>query len=165
MTDHVEIVPGVTGPSQFRIEGPSPDSAVIFAMEYRFSARLGRYVCSELRATNPDGVSTEALRWVAVADMLKTALTAANGPIRELPNPEHIEPWGLHPPADVAEHPTSRALRWVGHLYRYGWAVSDNPTATVAETLRLPRSTAGRWVRMARQAGHLGAAEVGKAGI
>jgi hypothetical protein len=30
---------------------------------------------------------------------------------------------------------------------------------------RAPRSTAGRWVRMARQAGHLGAAEVGKAGI
>ena len=30
---------------------------------------------------------------------------------------------------------------------------------------RASRSTAGRWVRMARQAGHLGAAEVGKAGI
>jgi len=51
-----------------------------------------------------------------------------------------------------------------GHCRRACWRRGD-PTATVAESLGLPRSTAGRWVRMARQAGHLGAAEVGKAGI
>jgi hypothetical protein len=81
-------------------------------------------------------------------------------------NPDGREPWGLTPPDDVAEHgPTDRALRWVAHLYRYGYAVSYNPTKAVEETLKLPRSTAGRWIAAARTAGYLAPSEgMGKAG-
>ena len=72
---------------------------------------------------------------------------------------------GLKPPADVTEAPTSRAMKWTAHLYRFGFAVGSNPTKTVQEGLGLPRSTVGRWIAKARQAGYLGRSEgVGKAG-
>jgi len=66
----------------------------------------------------------------------------------------------------VAEDgPTDRALRWTAHFYWYGYAVSCNPTKAVQEFLQLPRSTAGRWIAAAREAGYLGPSEgMGKAG-
>ena len=51
------------------------------------------------------------------------------------------------------------------HFYRYGYAVSYNPTKDVEEMLKLPRSTAGRWIAAAREAGYLGPSDgMGKAG-
>jgi len=81
-------------------------------------------------------------------------------------NPDGREPLGKTAPDDVAEHgPTDRALRWTAHFYRYGYAVSYNPTKGVEEMLKLPRSTAGRWIAAAREACNLGPSEgMGKAG-
>jgi hypothetical protein len=86
--------------------------------------------------------------------------------ITVLDNPNGHEPWGLTPPDDIADHgPTDRALRWVAHMYHYGYAVSYNATKAVVESLKLPRSTAGRWIAAAREAGYLGPSEgTGKAG-
>ena len=59
--------------------------------------------------------------------------------IHELENPDGREPWGKTAPDDVAEHgPTDRALRWTAHFYRYGYAVSYNPTKEVEEMLSCP---------------------------
>jgi hypothetical protein len=95
------------------------------------------------------------------------ACPSDEGPvIRELENPDGREPWGKTALNGVAEHgPTDRALRWTAHFYRYGYAVSYNPTKAVQESLQLPRSTAGRWIAAAREAGYLGPSEgMGKAG-
>lgn len=56
-------------------------------------------------------------------------------------------------------------MKWVAHFYRLGYAISYGPTKQVAESLGLKRSTAGRWVGMARERGYLEPAEEpGKAG-
>lgn len=61
--------------------------------------------------------------------------------------------------------PTDQALRLVAYLYRLALVVGEPPTQTVERNLRLARSTAGRWVSLARKRGFLGKAEgAGKAG-
>jgi integrase len=97
----------------------------------------------------------DATRWDELVDDLGLAGPRATRRARR----------ALGSPPSGGRRRSAYVAGWVGHLYKFGFAVSGDPTATVAESLGLPRSTAGRWVRMARQAGHLGAAEVGKAGI
>jgi hypothetical protein len=167
----IEIVPGVVGPEQIRNSRQiqSPSGTIMGRVEFRFAPALGRYICSEFTARGV--VTTEALRHVVIGDWLNTDLlrTTVSGdasPIRVLDNPDGHEPWGLTPPDDIAERgPTDRALRWTAHVYRYGYAVSYNATKAVQEMLRIPRSTAGRWIAAAREAGYLGPSEgMGKAG-
>jgi hypothetical protein len=56
--------------------------------------------------------------------------------------------------------------RAVAHLYRLGYADSLGATKSVEQSLKIPRSTAGRWIKLARDAGHLGpAGGPGKEGI
>ena len=170
----VEIVPGVVGPEGIidpRHVIPSPDGGVDIELDIRFDPRQRRYVCHEVRAASSTGgaVTTEALRHLQIAEWIVLALLmdSDEGPvIRELENPDGREPWGKTAPDDVAEHgPTDRALRWTAHFYRYGYAVSYNPTKDVEEMLKLPRSTAGRWIAASREAGYLGPSEgMGKAG-
>lgn len=114
-------------------------------------------------------MTTEALRHLQIAEWMVLALLmdSDEGPvIRDLENPDGREPWGKTAPDDVAEQgSTDRALRWTAHFYCYGYAVSHNPTKGVEEMLKLPRSTAGRWIAAAREAGYLGSSEgMGKAG-
>jgi hypothetical protein len=52
---------------------------------------------------------------------------------------------------------TGAAVTTEAHFYRYGYAVSYNPTKAVQESLQLLRSTADRWVAPARKAGYRGA--------
>jgi hypothetical protein len=177
VTGKVEIVPGVVGPARIigdrGIEGRQASRV---RLDIRFDRELGRYVCHEVCVfrdlkdqPHAGPVTTETLRdvdlaaWIAVSVLIR----GDEGPaIRELPNPDGREPWGLHAPEGVTEGgPTTRSLRWVAHLYRYAFAVSIGATKFVEEQLGLHRSTAGRWVSMARQAGYLGPAEPGKASV
>jgi hypothetical protein len=53
---------------------------------------------------------------------------------------------------------TDKQLTQVADLYRAAIEHGDPPTQTVAEQMRIPRSTAARWVTKARERGHLGPA-------
>jgi hypothetical protein len=173
----IEIVPGVMGVQWIRDDRgaiPSPSGNIRVEVYIRFEPELHRYICRAFTARGPVGrpVTTEVLRqartgdWINMALMKTTVLDAEQQPIREVANPDGREPWGLTPPDGItAGGPTDRALQWVAHVYRYGYAVSFNPTKAVQETLKLPRSTAGRWIAAAREAGYLGPSEgMGKAG-
>jgi hypothetical protein len=163
-TGKVEIVPGVEGPKRVVFEDLTT-GGITFRLDIRFDPDQQRYICQEIRARGGDGISSETLRYAPVAKWIQLYLLHEEGAIHELPNPDRREPWGLKPPFDAAEAPTSRALRWTAHLYRFGFAVGSNPTKSVEERLGLPRSTAGRWIAKARQAGYLGPSEgAGKAG-
>jgi hypothetical protein len=163
-TGKVEIVPGVEGPKRVLFEDLTTDG-ITFRADIRFDQDQRRYICHEIRARGGDGISSETLRYAPVAKWIQDYFLYEEGTIRELPNRDGREPWGLTPPADVAEAPTSRALKWTAHLYRLGFAVGSNPTKSVEEGLGLPRSTVGRWIAKARQAGYLGPSEgVGRAG-
>jgi hypothetical protein len=133
--------------------------------------RTGRVVCQSLtvrqRAGGPP-VTTEVIRSVPVARLTRGVVA------------EH---WQT---VDVREHevsfadarlteeiaarlreqgPTRESLTWVARAYRLALVLGDPPTQAVERGLGLPRSTAGRWVALARQEGFLGAAEgPGKAG-
>lgn len=172
MTGEVEIVPGIVGPELITYDEPhfalpTPEGSVeYYSMAIRFDREWWRYVCSELHARE---ITTELLRYVKIADWVGMALlhpAGLEGPaIREFPNPDGREPWGSTAPEGASKRPNERALGWVSHLYRYGLAVSYTPTKAVEEGLKLPRSTASRWIAMARREGFLGPAEgPGKAG-
>ena len=170
-TGEIEIVPGITGPELITYDKPhfalpTPKGSVeYFSMAIRFDPERWRYVCTELRARE---ITTELLRYVKIADWVGMALLMPDfegRAIHELPNPDGREPWGLAAPEGASKRPNERALMWVQHLYRYGLAVSYKPTRAVEEGLKLPRSTASRWIAMAREAGYLGPSEgPGKAG-
>ena len=163
-------MPGIVGPERIvddRGVIPISTGAVRLRLDIRFDRELGRYVCHEFCAFRDTDdqpasgpVTTETLRRVTLAHWIQFNLLVYDGEesrlIRELENPDGREPWGYTAPDDVTEAgPTDRALRWVAHFYRYGFAVSYNATKSVEESLSLPRSTAGRWVSLARRAGHL----------
>jgi hypothetical protein len=188
MSGEVEIVPGVVGPERIvsdavvrpatiATKATVPGPAV--RLDIRFDPDQHRYVCDELTVHR---ATSEALRHVPVEELVIEQLgeveVAVNVAITAegvltvsdsvgLSDAATVEPWGRVPPDGVTEHgPTDRALRWVAHFYRWGYAVSYGGTKAVEELLGLSRSTAGRWVKLAREAGYLGPAEgPGKPGI
>jgi Family of unknown function (DUF6214) len=178
--DEVEIVPGVMGPETVDLGETSRHWMPLEGLEleyvFRFDRESGRYGCYQLTVHANHGVPITAasLRDVKIAEIMFLTLRASGpltadgqalGLIRELPNPDGREPWGLQVPAEVADGgPTDRALRWVAHIYRYGLAIGYKPTKAVEEAVGLSRPRAGRWIAAAREKGFLGPAEVGKAG-
>jgi len=181
MTGQVEIVPGVVGPERIVADNLSiPDirtGTVDVRIDIRFDRELRRYICHELTVYRsvvgqPSGpVTTEILRQQVQIEQMIRINVLVNYPdrpptMRELDNPDGREPWGYTVPDGLTDHgPTDRVLRWVAHFYRLGYATSFGATKSVQESLKVPRSTAGRWISMARQKGYLGPAEgQGKAG-
>jgi hypothetical protein len=160
----INIVPGVVGPRELTgipIAVPTADGVIEFVCRVAYDDELRRYVIRELTATatSGHGITAPMLRSLKLSGIsdddtgnrlhaVTLALLATPTPhIEELPKPaDHDGPWGLRPPADVSEAPTSRALAWVRHLYAYAVAVELPPTKTVAEILDLKPATAGRWV-------------------
>jgi hypothetical protein len=181
----VQIAAGVVGPRvtpQGATHGVVPDpfaGAIHIELDIRWDDDQHRYVCQEFHAygdpSRAVGVTTDVLRRVRIADWVTLTLLfggdGGGGVIREEPNPDGREPWGLKPPDGVAEAlaeagPNDRAMRWTAHLYTIGHAVGYGGTKNVEEVLKLTRATAGRWVGWAREAGYLSPAPgAGKAGI
>lgn len=144
--------------------------------------RAGRFVCYELDLQQLDdgpAVTSEALRRLPVAAMVRELAAAlwtqTGNPDRDAArwaeeSPEAVGRWRLRLGTEEYERirdqgPTAEALAWVAHAYRLALVLGDPPTQAVERLLGLPRSTAGRWVTLARAQGHLGAAEgAGRAG-
>jgi len=188
----VEIVPGVIGPERVtddRWGVPTVDGGIDVELDVRFDPVLRRYVCVELVAkrqepTSADGtyssggrflghITTDHLTEIKIGACIQTMLlhndegaAAEDRVIRDVPNPDGVEPWGRTPPEGLSEEgPSDRVLLWVAHLYRLGLAIDYNPTKAVEENLKVPRSTAGRWIARARERGYLEPAEgQGRAG-
>ena len=181
-----ERIDAVVRPATTATKATVPGPAV--RLEIRFDQEQGRYVCDELTAYRDAGhgvpVTSEALRHVPVEELVTEQLVEAEIAVTAALTADAtvtvsdsvglsdtatvtVEPWGRVPPDGITEHgPTDRALRWVAHFYRWGYAVSYGGTKAVEELLGLPRSTAGRWVKLAREAGYLGPAEgPGRAGV
>jgi hypothetical protein len=127
-------------------------------LELDIVLRRDRLVVAGLRC---EGEITGAmLRRLRIQDMLRFAAREAlvevnrSGALRALTNPKPL----------AGRHPTKDVLRAVAVLYRFAYAVGDPPAASVAANFGLPRSTAGRWIQLARSQGLLGKAEPRKAG-
>jgi hypothetical protein len=161
-------VPGVEGPRWIAsdrwpvVHSQGAGGPLGIDSRVQYDDDLRRYVLTEFRVFRLEArgrVTSEVLRQVAVSDLLWPMLHS-DSVIRELPNPDNVEPWGATPPEGLSkEGPSDRALRWVAHLYLYGMAVALNPAVEVEERLGLSHSTAARWIRLARQKGYLGPSE------
>lgn len=65
----------------------------------------------------------------------------------------------------IADGPTEEALQLVATAYRFSYVAGDPaPAKFVQSLLGIPRSTAGRWIMLARKRGFLGPTEERKAG-
>ncbi|MEU8297641.1 hypothetical protein AB0C04_10175 [Micromonospora sp. NPDC048909] len=114
-----------------------------------YDSEAGRYIASEVvvRAAGQE-VTSQIMRSIPVAALLRHAVTNAIGAVDLVPQlPDSAEV--LQPGPSVA------TLRHVARVYRLALLLGDPPTARVAESLEVPRSTAGRWVTRARDRGYL----------
>jgi hypothetical protein len=118
----------------------------------------GRYEVEELvcsRKKNGDEITSEMIRSLPVGKLLRWGAINANTLLAS-------------PRVDAAkirtQGPTDESLRAVARVYRVAFAAREDPTAAVASGLQLPRPTASRWVKTARQRGFLGPTEERRAG-
>lgn len=110
----------------------------------------GRYVCTALNVQQRDDgepISSDGLRYVPIAKIVAAGMR------------EHFQR-NVTEALDAAND-VERAAR----VYRLAYACGLRPTTTVAATLGIALSTAGKKVLRARQLGLLGATSWGKAGI
>lgn len=92
------------------------------------------------------GVSGTALRSVRVAELASAALR------ERLPRRDHAS---LDSAAIRGQGPCDASLTVVAEIHREASAVGLPPSRAVEIALGLPRTTASRWVRLARQKGFL----------
>lgn len=114
---------------------------------------VDKLTCSRKR--NGPEVTGELIRSIPVGRVLRAGALRANSLFGS-------------PHADAAkirgQGPTDESLRVVASVYRMALAVRDDPTSAVTNALKLPRPTAARWVKSARQRGFLGPTEERRAG-
>jgi hypothetical protein len=147
-----------------------------YRLELRVVHEDGRFVVDQLTVKRREGgppVTTEHLREVPIAALLRLAVESNVVRVRgsatregdtsswEL---EWASPLALSERAKGGGGPSDEDLRTVAALYQVAYATGQAPTRLVMNRLELPRSTAGRWIRMARERGLLGPATPRKAG-
>jgi hypothetical protein len=131
----------------------------------------GRLVCDRLTvARREDGppVTTEGLRRIGIATLLHEAAEYNVAHITPTGDEAYKAEWPMLPMlSERAQHgggPSDEDLWLVATVYQVAYATGEAPTKTVMNRLGLPRSTASRWIRMARERGLLGPATPSKAG-
>jgi hypothetical protein len=141
-------------------------SALPFDVDVEAKFANGRFRVEKLVATKRpkgDDITTDGLRRVPVGRILQHAIEKV-----VLLNGVFVMGRGVIDRAvqevASASGPDDKVLILVATLYRLAYAVNVPPTAYVSERLGLPKSTAGRYVGLARKAGHLGPALGTKAG-
>lgn len=162
----ISVAPGIAGPPETTLTAKDYRG---YDVEVLLVFNGSRYVVRRIAVEQRDGgqaVTTEALRDIPVTGLMRTLMpsvlrkeTAHADGSSTL---DHLDDW-----TEVAPHhgPTDEALRAVAQIYRMAYICGDHPTKAVEGNLKLARSTAGRWVSLARERGFLGPAEgPGKAG-
>lgn len=165
----VELAPGLKVPQ--RMEGTIEGEDLPFDIDLVVVLDKGRFVCEELACRRkPDGlpVETELVRQLPVARLVREVATSYLFHVEELDKGGfHVSPYNWHGLRESAlEHgPTEVVIEGVARLYRFAFACGMPPTKTIVEEIGIPRSTAVRWISMARQRGLLGPARARRAGV
>jgi hypothetical protein len=153
----VEAFEGLLAPRRITATatGHDPD----YDLELEIELEGGRYVLKTMtcRARKGRAITSEGVTDLAVKQIVRIVV----GRTLQIPL---LSPGRAANQAGRAEGPTDGALIHVATVYRMAHLMGLPPTESVARDLDLPRSTAGRWVSMARSRGFLGPAEPRKAG-
>jgi len=151
----VTVAGAVIGPRAFVISGSLGDGHTV-DVEVRF--HNGRYSCQQVTVSTRRGagpVTADLLRKVSVESLVREGISVAQR--------NRGDVVGSKP--DVSLGPIDENLAATALIYRSAYAVGDDPTQRVADTLGLARRTAARWVRKARDNEYLGETDERKAGV
>ncbi len=169
-TGRVKLDEGFVLPRRVRVKvaGEATDEHLPFAGEAELRYQGGRMevtslalrqveggppVTGEILRAIPRALVREVVRRLMQVDLLSGRRTP---PAAMLATPR---------PRDMAARGLSdEALMLTASIYRRAYVVGDAPARAVHEILGIPRSTAGRWIMLARQRGFLGPTEERKAG-
>jgi hypothetical protein len=162
---------GLVVPRRFtaHLRPDTSDDAPPFAVTLDAELAGGRYQCTRLELEQVEGgppVDGEGIRTVAVRHLIRAAASHNIYGEKQAAGTDDGQPlvplsWSL---PDVSDGPTDENLRVVAVAYSLAYVCGLPPLRHVEEALGLARSTAGRWVKLARDRGHLGATEPGRAG-
>lgn len=163
-----ELAPGVGVPATMTADVTGPE--LPFDLTVTVTLESGRFVCERLacaRKQSGPPITTLRIRQVPVAaiahQVANACLVHVDG---ESPEQAVITPFSWEEVRHAAEQgPTDETLRGVALLYRFAYASWKPPAKAVMDELGLPRSTAGRWISMARRRGYLGTTRERKAGV
>jgi hypothetical protein len=175
MNEESKLIPlgrGLAGWSPFTWPA---EEGLPYRLELRVVYEDGRFVVDQLAVKRREGgppVTTEGLREVPIAALLRLAVESNIMHVGPTEHDGHTSSWKLTwaSPLALSERakggggPSDEDLRTVAALYQVAYATGQAPTRLVMNRLDLPRSTASRWVRMARDRGLLGPATPRKAG-
>jgi len=175
-TKWVSLGPGLVAPMVFTWR--SPRSFVdregknqLHDIEADIVFEEGRFVVDRLtikRREDGPPVTTEALRSIAVATLLHVAAEFNVMPTAPTDGGGYKATWPMLPMlserAQAGGGPSDEDLRLVATVYQVAYATGGPPAKTVMDRLGLPRSTASRWIALARKRGLLGPATPRKAG-
>jgi hypothetical protein len=152
----VEIVDGVPVPDTMWITATNEE----LGLQVEIDAQLeqGRMVATRLlcETSAGDRLTTELVRRVPLANLLRGGIASGLGVLPMM---------GKDLAALRAAGPVEETLKTVAIVYRLAYLAGDPPTAAVRSVFELPKSTASRWVQMARSQGHLGKTSPRTAGV
>jgi hypothetical protein len=174
----IELGPGlgIRREFTFRVEEErlySLEADVVY--EQPVGGRMGHFVCNRLtvkRREDGPPITTEGLREIPVTAFLRLAVEANRLRVGPREYGGHTSSWELTwaGPIALSERaqggggPSDEDIRAVADVYQLAYVTGGAPTKTVMERLGLPRSTASRWIALARKQGMLGPATPRKAG-
>lgn len=120
----------------------------------------GRYACTEVvvRCHRSAGLTSQTLRDIAVAFYVQWAAETSNSEVEERLTERATEAM------ESGSRVTDDLLEVVAATYRWGYAVSGNPTAKIMEVFGIQRPRAAAWVARTRERGFLGTTEMGRPG-
>jgi hypothetical protein len=103
------------------------------------------------RREGDDAITGENLRRVAVGELASDLLSYAatrGAQTKKSPHLYREKPTRPRPSDDAT-------LEYVARIYRLAYVTHSDPAKAVAQNLELPPATASRWIRRAREEGHL----------
>ena len=120
----------------------------------------GRYVCTEIavRHHRESGLTSETLRDITVGFYVRWAAEVHNPKVDE--RLTELAADAMRSGSRI----TDDLLEVVAATYRWGYAVSGNPTAKIMEVFGIERPRAAKWVSHCRERGFLGTTEMGRPG-
>jgi hypothetical protein len=141
------MLPGhpITIPRQFT--GRVDDPGLPYIVELTIAFNGDRVQCERLTCQQRDSgkpITSTGMLQIHTAELVFRAARVAA-------TPHDLE----LPPLPDRSGPTSEHLRTVSQIYAIAYACGGNPRQSVMEALGLPRSTANRWFKLAREQGFL----------
>lgn len=172
-TATVELCPGLVYPRTWRADGVvEGEPPVTWKALIEFNDAAARFEVRTVEVVAPVGLSLtgDLLRALQLGELLRRAVKPSSSLNMPTAGTLRTGPYSLLTTDSQARMkeagPVTETLEMVAWIYRTAFAVGDSPTKQVADAFDIPRPTADRWVRRARDRGLLGdAPQSGKAGV